>query len=143
MPYYVGKQSSGVMGAASTWGWGGRSLERTQRGKAAGDGGLMSKGDAPACTVLREIQSVKQRASSCQSIQPTDLYHPRLHQSSPELQPGEGGSWGNHLPLGTKSQELPGTGNSLEELHRAGISYRNKPKPLEALTYKIVVFVLT
>lgn len=31
----------------------------------------------------------------------------------------------------------------LEELHRAGINYRTKIKPLEELAFKITLFVLT
>lgn len=96
-------------GAASTWGWGGRSLERTQRGKAAGDGGFASKGDAPCfcCaqgnTILCSKDLLAATGLPCTT--------PQLDQSSRELQAeGEKGSWGNHLPLGTKSQELPGTG---------------------------------
>lgn len=31
----------------------------------------------------------------------------------------------------------------INELHRVGINYRTKPKPLEVLTFKIIIFVLT
>lgn len=102
-----GKNTALGSGAASTWGWGGRSRERTQRGKAAGDGGFVSKGDAPCfyCaqgnTILGSIELLAVRAFS--------LYHSLAGPEQPWA-PGRRrkGLVGNHLPLGTKRQELPG-----------------------------------
>ena len=43
----------------------------------------------------------------------------------------------------SRARNCLGLEDLLEELHRAGINYRNKPKPLEVLTFKIIIFVLT
>lgn len=113
MPYYVGKHSSGVGGSQHV-GLGrkitGEDTERQscRRWRVCEQGG---------CSLLLlcsgKYNLMQQRPSCCQSIQPTGLpcTTPQLDQSSRELQAeGEKGSWRNHLPLGTKSQELPGTG---------------------------------
>lgn len=77
MPYYVGKHSSGVTGAASTWGRGGRSLRGHRGAELLEMEGLWAREMLLASTVLREILSYEAKSFflSEQSTNRPALYH--------------------------------------------------------------------
>lgn len=107
----------------------------------------MSKGDAPCfcCAqgnpILWSKELLPVRTFSQQSCPVPLLGCSRAALNSSQKEKGApGGIIFYWVP---RARNCLGPEDSLEELHRAGISYRNKPKPLEALTYKIVIFVVT
>lgn len=113
MPYYVGKHRSRVTGAATT-----QVLRRKVTEKEAekqshpGDGGFLSKGDA-RCFYSAQGNTISwSKLLRIRGFNKYTCLVPFFCCNGEALnisQKEKGACWWNDLPLGTKSQELPGT----------------------------------
>lgn len=106
--------------------------------------GLRARGMLLASTVLREIQSSEAKSFflSEHSANRPALYHScctRAALNSRQKEKGDHGGITFHWVPRARNCLVPG--DSLEELHRAGISYRTNQNHWKH--YKIVIFVLT